>query len=167
LRAQDAWMDEIEIRKFTAADRDWLVEQHRDHYARAEGFDDSFGILVAGIIDDFLEDHDPVRESGWIAWQGDRRLGSIFCVSLDDLTAKLRLFLLTDDARGKGLGKRMLATCMNFARLQGYDGMKLWTHESHRAAGALYAKTGWELIASEPVVSFGQPLIEQHWQISL
>lgn len=160
-------MDEIEIRRFVAEDRDWLVAAHGEHYAADEGFDDTFGPLVAQILDDFLTAHDPVRETGWIAWHGDRRLGSIFCVRLDDRVAKLRLFLLTPDARGKGLGKRLLSTCMGFARDQGYAEMKLWTHESHRAAGALYAKAGWTLTSSEPVVSFGVPLVEQHWHITL
>ncbi|KIN64006.1 Acetyltransferase, GNAT family protein [Sulfitobacter noctilucicola] len=160
-------MDNISIRRFGPEDRDWLVREHRDHYARAEGFDEGFGVLVAGIIDDYLADHDPECEAGWIACQGDKRLGSIFCVKLDNETAKLRLFLLTEDARGQGLGKQLLSTCMGFAKSCGFKSMTLWTHESHRAAGALYAKTGWSLISSKPVKSFGQDLVEQHWQITL
>jgi len=160
-------MDKVEIRRFSPEDRDWLVAEHQDSYALAEGFDGTFGPLVASILDAFLAGHDPNREAGWMAWQGDQRLGSIFCVQLDEQTAKLRLFLLCEGARGKGLGQRMLETCMGFARDQGYAQMKLWTHESHRAAGALYAKNGWTLTSSDPVVSFGQPLIEQHWHITL
>ncbi len=160
-------MDAIDIRRFEAADRDWLLEQHEVHYARDQGFDQSFGILVAQILDGFLADHDPACEAGWIAWQGGQRLGSIFCVRLDAQTAKLRLFLLTPAARGRGLGRRMLATCMGFARGCGYAGMQLWTHESHQAAGALYAKAGWRLVASRPVVSFGQENVEQTWTITL
>ncbi len=160
-------MSSTEIRRFTAADRDWLVAEHRDHYAAAEGFDAGFGVLVASIIDDFLADHDPAREAGFVAWKEGQRLGSIFCVGLDQETAKLRLFLLIEKARGTGLGRRMLDTCMGFARDSGYTRMKLWTHESHRAAGALYARTGWTLTSSEPVTSFGQALVEQHWEITL
>lgn len=160
-------MDDIEIRRFLPSDRDWVVAAHSDHYEGGEGFDASFGPLVAQILDDFIADHNPADEAGWIAWQGDRRLGSIFCLRQAAGTAKLRLFLLTSEARGKGLGKVLLATCMEFARENGYRDMKLWTHESHTAAGALYAQTGWRLVSSEAVVSFGQPLIEQHWEISL
>lgn len=160
-------MDQIEIRLFTAADRDWLLAQHRDHYARAEGFDASFGTLVAQILDDFLSQHDPACERGWIAWRGEERLGSIFCVRLDETRAKLRLFLLVPEARGQGLGHRLLQTCMGFARARGYEAMQLWTHESHRAAGALYARTGWHLTDSRPVHSFGQQNVEQTWEILL
>ncbi|MEX3314857.1 GNAT family N-acetyltransferase [Sulfitobacter sp. PS-8MA] len=160
-------MDKIEIRHFTAADRDWLLAQHRDHYARVEGFDASFGRLVAQILDDFLRNHDPTCERGWIAWRGEARLGSIFCVRLDETRAKLRLFLLVPEARGRGLGHRLLQSCIRFARAQGSEAMQLWTHESHRAAGALYARTGWQLTDSRPVISFGKPNVEQTWEILL
>lgn len=160
-------MNQIEIRKFTAKDRDWLLKQHKVHYAREEGFDDSFGVLVGTILDDFLATHDPKREAGWIAWQGDQRLGSVFCVKLNETTAKLRLFLLVPEARGTGLGRRMLNTCTGFARDHGYKQMQLWTHESHRAAGALYARAGWELGETKQVISFGKENVEQTWRITL
>ena len=160
-------MTEIGLRRFDAADRDWLIEQHSVHYAREEGFDESFGPLVSGILDDFLAKHDPSCERGWIAQDGDQRLGSIFCVRLDAQTAKLRLFFLAPPARGRGLGRRMLEACMSFARDQGYLKMQLWTHESHQAAGALYAKAGWTLVESNPAHSFGKVNIEQTWTITL
>jgi GNAT superfamily N-acetyltransferase len=74
---------------------------------------------------------------------------------------------MREETRGKGLGLRMLTHCMGYAKAKGYRKMQLWTHESHRAAGALYAKTGWRLTSSQKVVSFGQPLVEQHWEIVL
>jgi len=160
-------MSEITIRPFRAEDAPWLVERHGTLYARDEGFDDSFGPLVARILDAFIADHDPSRERGWIAERAGVRLGSIFCVSLNDQTAKLRLFLLEPQARGEGLGKRLLNTCMGFARDVGYREMVLWTHESHRAACALYRASGWQLTGSKPVRSFGVDLVEQSWKIQL
>lgn len=158
-------MDTFEIRPFATTDRDWLVRAHGRHYSLEEGFDGSFEVLVASIIDQFIERHDPDCEAGWVAWSAGERVGCIFCVKLDDLNAKLRLFLLMPQARGRGLGRRMLDICMDFARQRGYLGMQLWTHESHRAAGALYARNGWKLVDSRPVVSFGQKNIEQTWRI--
>ena len=160
-------MADVILRAFEAGDLRWLVDQHRQLYSRDEGFDASFAVLVQQILEDFLEDHDPVREFGWIAARGDDRLGSIFCVSAGDQTAKLRLFLLAPDARGQGLGKRLLQTCMDFARASGYREMELWTHESHRAACALYVMFGWQLIDSKPVHSFGVDLVEQSWRVDL
>ena len=108
-----------------------------------------------------------MREAGWIASSGGTRLGSIFCVSAGPDTAKLRLFLLTPDARGNGLGKRMLTACMEFARARGYRDMVLWTHESHRAACALYRAFGWQLVESKPARSFGVDVVEQSWAFTL
>jgi GNAT superfamily N-acetyltransferase len=160
-------MNKIQLRPFRASDTGWLVDRHQALYARDEGFDSSFGPLVAGILADFVVNHDPDRERGWIAVQGNNRLGSIFCVDAGHGAAKLRLFLLMPEARGQGLGKRMLHTCMGFARAAGFGDMQLWTHESHRAACALYAATGWELVDSRPVRSFGVDLVEQSWRIDL
>lgn len=160
-------MTDVILRPFAPADAPWLVDRHQTLYARDEGFDDSFGPLVAGILDAFITGHDPLRECGWIAEENGARLGSIFCVDAGGCTAKLRLFLLDPQARGKGLGKRLLRTCMGFARQAGYRDMVLWTHESHRAACALYAATGWQLTESVPVRSFGVDLVEQSWRIDL
>ena len=160
-------MTDVTLRPFTPDDAPWLVERHGTLYAEAEAFDDSFAPLVAGILEEFVATQDATREAGWIAVEGDQRLGSIFCVSAGPHTAKLRMFLLVPEARGKGLGKRLLSTCMAFARTSGYREMVLWTHESHRAACALYTQFGWTLIESKPVRSFGVDLVEQSWRVDL
>ncbi|WP_417719715.1 GNAT family N-acetyltransferase [Salipiger sp.] len=160
-------MTDVELAPYTAADRDWLVGRHRALYARDEGFDESFPALVEEILIAFEAEHDAHRERGWIAREDGARLGSIFCVRLDDETAKLRLFLLEPEARGKRLGQRMLDTCMAFARAAGYRRIVLWTHESHRAACALYARNGFDLLRSEAKVSFGRAVVEQHWDRAL
>ncbi|MBY6162048.1 GNAT family N-acetyltransferase [Mameliella alba] len=159
---------EIEFRHLGPGDIDWLVAQHGALYARDEGFDESFPVLVRQILEDFATDHDPASERAFVAWEGDRRLGSIFCVrgSAEGM-AKLRLFFLVPEARGKGVGKSLLSACMGFARDSGYCRMELWTHESHRAACALYARMGWRLLRSEPKVSFGTEVVEQAWEVVL
>lgn len=153
------------LRQFAIGDLDWLVDAH-GVYCEDEGFDETFQPLVRSILTDFLARHDPQAERGWIAEHNGARLGSIFCVRHDATNAKLRLFLLVREARGSGLGRRLLETCTGFARGAGYRGMTLWTHESHRAACALYAKNGWSCQNSTPVHSFGQDLVEQTWTLS-
>ncbi len=157
----------VTLRDLAPGDTGWLTEQHGRLYARDEGFDHTFEALVAEILADFLRHRDPGVDRGWIAAQGSARLGSIFCVRQDETTAKLRLFFLRPEARGLGLGRKMLDHCMAHARAQGFSRMALWTHESHRAACALYRKAGWHLLRSEPKQSFGQAVVEQHWQTDL
>ena len=164
---QIAQMAQIELRPFTLADRDWLIATHIELYEKGEGFDSSFGVLVAQILDEFLQTHDPESERGWVAWDGSQRLGSIFCVRMGPQTAKLRLFQLLPQARGRGLGRLMLDTCTEFARAHGYTEMKLWTHKSHQAANALYLRNGWEIIEEQAITNYGQSLIERVMRLSL
>ncbi len=157
----------IMMKSLCPGDVDWLVAEHGRLYARDEGFDDSFPLLVREILEAFEAEHDPALERAFIAWEGQQRLGSIFCARQDRDTAKLRLFFLMPEARGKGLGKRLLMECMGFARDCGYRRMVLWTHESHRAACALYEKTGWRLVRSDRKRSFGVDVVEQGWEVDL
>lgn len=55
---------DFDLRRFETGDADWLVAEHMAYYARAEGFDQSFGPLVRRIVDDFLHEHDSTREAG-------------------------------------------------------------------------------------------------------
>ena len=156
----------LQIRDLATGDAGWVIQRHAELYAAEAGFDASFEVLVAGIVADFLRARGP-DDRAFIAHRGGRRLGSVFCVRLDDETAKLRLFLLEPDARGQGLGRLLLQACLDHARARGFRRMTLWTHESHRAACALYARAGFALVGSRPVTSFGQPLVEQSWTLDL
>lgn len=161
-------MDEVELRDIAVGDAGWLIQAHAEAYARDEGFDISFEVLVARILADFIEQRDPSCERAWIAWRGGERIGSIFCTKGAEAgEAKLRLFYLDPAARGLGLGRRMLETCIAYARDRGYDALTLWTHESHAAACALYEKAGFTCLRSEPVRSFGVDLVEQSWRLDL
>ena len=160
-------MDSVSLRPFAEADAGWIVARHGALYAEAEGFDATFPMLVEGIVRDFLAGHDPVRERGWVAVRGDARLGSIFCTDGGNGAARLRMFFVEPEARGTGLAQRMVETCLTFARAQGYRRIWLWTHESHRAAGRLYARNGFRLTASVPVRSFGVDVVEQTWERDL
>ncbi len=157
---------EAVIRPLQPGDAGWIIGTHGALYARDEGYDRSFEGLVARIMADFLARADP-REAAWIAESGGRRLGTISCMREDAETARLRLFILVPEARGQGLGQRLHDSCVGFARGQGYRRMVLWTHESHRAACALYARNGWRLVRSAPVLAYGQEVVDQDWEITL
>ena len=157
----------IFLRAPRPGDYGWIIARHGAVYAAEFGWDIAFEGLVARLVADFVASHDPARERAFIAWSGGQRVGSVFCVRDSETRAKLRLFLLEPQVRGRGLGKRLLTACLDFARDKGYADMGLWTHESHKAACALYEKAGFRLVSSVPVRSFGQDLVEQQWEIAL
>ena len=153
------------IRPYDRTDRDWLVERHSVLYHESDGFDETFPKLVASILDKFSKDVDPDRDKGWIAFDGNTRLGSIFCVGTSDpQVAKLRLFFVEPAARGNGIGQRLLDECCGFARATGAVKISLWTHKSHESAVRLYRRNNFVLIDERPVRNFGQDLVEQEWE---
>lgn len=164
----DDTLPPVTYRDLAPGDAGWLVQRHAELYARDEGFDASFEALVARILADFIDTRDPAMERAWIAHRGEERLGSIFCVKGDAPgVAKLRLFLLEPVARGQRLGLGLLTRCLGFARDKGYGKIQLWTHESHRAAGRLYAANGFTLTGREAKRSFGQDVVAQYWERAL
>jgi len=154
------------IRPFIRADLDWLVATHDRLYAQEAGFDATFGAVVRAAAQQLLDRADP-RELGFVAEVAKARVGSIFSTRLDDDTGQVRLFLILPDWRGSGLAPRMLAAAEGFARAQGCTRMRLWTHESHAAACALYAREGWRRGPRCPVHNYGQDLVEVRWDKDL
>jgi GNAT superfamily N-acetyltransferase len=161
-------MDRYDLRDLAPGDPGWVISRHGALYWRDEGYDLRFETLVASVVARFLETRDPVTERGWIAWTRDgRRAGCVFCTRPEPGTAQLRLFLVEPEHRGTGLADRLLDACVAQARRTGATRLRLWTHESHRAAGNLYARRGFALLASEPVDAFGRPAVRQNWELRL
>ena len=57
-----------------------------------------------------------------------------------DHCAEIQKLYLSDPAKGKGLGKRLMQTAEAFARSAGYDNLYLETHCNLEAAMGLYEK---------------------------
>lgn len=141
----------------------WVVMAHGEMYAAEFGWDTSFEALVAHIVADYAGDHDPTREAAWIAEVDGKRAGCVFCVAADETTAKLRILLVHPDARGHGLGGRLVATCVDFARTVGYRRLTLWTNDVLVSARRIYEATGFDLVDEQPHHSFGHDLVGQNW----
>lgn len=155
------------LRSPRPGDIGWVVQSHGAFYAAEYGFDASFEALVAEIAGQFLATQDPGRERCWIAEYNGAQAGSLFLVRDSDDVAKLRLLLVTPEARGHRLGDQLLSEAISFARQCGYRKVTLWTQSILIAARRLYQNAGFELVGSEPHRSFGQNLIGETWELRL
>lgn len=145
----------------------WIVQRHGAVYAAEHGFDVTFEAWVARIVADYATAHDPARETVRIAELDGAPVGSIMCVRHDDTTAKLRVLLVESSARGLGVGGRLVAECLRFAREAGYTRMILGTYHAMEAARRIYARAGFTMDTAVPVRAHGHDLVEETWSMTL
>lgn len=158
---------DVVLRDPVPGDMGWVVQQHAEIYWREYGWNSDFEALVAGIAADFIRKFQPEWEKCWIAELDGERVGAVFVVRQSGTIARLRMLILSPQARGLGLGARLTDECIAFARAKGYRKMVLWTNSCLTAARAIYAKRGFRLVKSEPYEGFGQQLVGETWELRL
>ena len=155
------------LRSLQPGDIGWVTHRHGVLYAEEYGYDEHFEALVAEIAAHFVQAFDVERERCWIAERGGEILGCVFLVSRSPTVAKLRLLLVEPDARGLGLGARLVDECIAFARQAGYRKIVLWTQSELLAARRIYEQRGFRRIAEEAHHSFGRDLVAETWELRL
>jgi len=155
------------LRTHQPGDMGWVVHRHGILYAEEYAWDEQFEALVAEIVVGFIRNYDPKRERCWIAEKDGDNVGSVFVVKQSDSTAKLRLLLVEPNARGLGIGSRLVNECIKFAQQVGYTKMTLWTNNILSAARHIYEKAGFRRVSEQPHKSFGQNLVAETWDLKL
>jgi DNA-binding MarR family transcriptional regulator/GNAT superfamily N-acetyltransferase len=155
------------LRPHRPGDMGWVVHHHGALYAQEYGYNEEFEALVAEIVAHFIKNFDPKRERCWLAERDGEVVGSVFLVRKSASIAKLRLLLVEPQARGLGLGKRLVEECVRFARQAGYRKITLWTQNDLYAARGIYRQAGFRRVHQERHHSFGKNLVAETWELTL
>jgi len=159
----------VVIRTHRSGDLGWVLERHGVLYAEEYGWGAPFEAIVARVLAEFAQEHDPAREACWVAELDGRRVGSVMLVRHPERegVARLRLLLVDPDARGLGVGRALVDVCTGFARAAGYRRITLWTQSVLEAARAIYARAGYVKVSEAPNSSFGKGLSAETWELEL
>ena len=158
---------DVILREPRPGDYGWAIERHGVIYETQFGWGARFEGLVAELFGRFALSHDPVRERCWIAQLNGVRVGCVFVVRREPHVAQLRCLLVEPQARGRGVGAKLVNECITFARSAGYERMMLWTNKGLDSARKIYESAGFQLVEEEPHQDFGIPLIGQNWEMAL
>ena len=157
----------VTIREFRYGDMGPIVTAQARYYAAAEGWSGGMEALLLEVTAAFVRGHVPGRSNCLIAERGGKPIGSIFCFDAGGGVAQLRLMYVDTAVRGLGIGRDLVARCVDFARAAGYRELMLWTHSNLLPARALYAKVGFVLTDAAVHEEFGVPVHGETWVLQL
>ena len=142
-----------------------VVHLHGLLYAREYGLDTTFEPYVAEPLAQCVR-----AGSGriWIAEdETGRMLGSIAMVDVGQHVGQLRWFLLVPEARGIGLGHRLLETALAYARDRGVLRIFLWSFAELGDARRLYERAGFRVSETRTGRVWGAERTELCMELSL
>lgn len=141
------------------------IEMQTAFYARAHRFGRAFEATLARGLAEFSGRMDRPRNRFWRATQECRIVGTI-AIDGEDLgpgLAHLRWFMVDDQVRGGGVGKKLLSAALDFCDRGGFAATHLWTFRGLEAARHLYETHGFVLAEERPGRQWGKEVMEQRY----
>lgn len=155
------------IRAHRVGDVGWSIQRQALLYEREFGWNIGFEGLVAEIGGRFIQNFDTRRDRCWVAERRGEPVGIVYLVGESDTVGKLRMLHVEQEARGLGVGRALVETCIEGAREAGYEKLVLWTNDILVSARRIYQSAGFTLTSEEKHTSFGKDLVGQYWELKL
>jgi len=99
----------------------------------------------------FNAHYTPPRGAFWVVREDTRVVGSVGVERLDDRTAELHRLYLDSTLRGRGIGRALVETVLDWAREQGVRRLVLWSDTRFEQSHRLYRRLGFEQLGERTV----------------
>lgn len=145
-----------------------VIALHGRLYTAEYGMDQTMEAYCAAGIGRFALDRaerGPEAGELWVAELDGRILGSVALLA-EEGTGRLRWLVLDAELRGRGVGRALVDTSLDYARGRGFPGVFLTTIAGLDAAHGIYRKAGFELTGSRPVATWGIETEEQRFDLA-
>jgi len=160
-------LNDISIRtELRPGDLGYVIHLHGKLYKAEYGYEIAFEKYVAQGLLEFWEKYSPATNRVWVCEHEGRMIGFMLLMDRGE-SAQLRYFLLEADYRGIGLGKKLMTLYLNFMEQAGFKKSYLWTTHELPAAAHLYKDAGFVLTDEKESDSFGKPVVEQRYDLTL
>ena len=162
-------MDRVMIEGYRPGALGEVAALHGVYYSAHWGFDVTFEAKVARGLGELFERFDATTDGFWVARLGAELAGSI---TIDGSAtplegARLRFFITSNAARGRGIGNLLLQTALDFCRNQRFERVYLWTFTGLDAARHLYEKFGFRIVEEVEGNQWGKVVQEQKMLLDL
>jgi DNA-binding MarR family transcriptional regulator len=122
---------------------------------------------VLHVTSQFLASFDAQRECCWVAERDGVVVGSVMVRRVSDSEAAVALFFVESQARGAGIGRRLLAEAIRFAQHAGHDRLRAELFDAMKTARQLLHAAGFRHAGEKATDRYGVTLAEQDWVLPL
>ncbi len=141
-------MSNIEIKGYVPGSLGRVIELQAIYYDQMFGAGPFFEVDTLKKMSDFFVRFDEKRDGFWTVCLNNTVEGSITIDGIEQNSniAKLRWLILSPQLRGKGFGKKLVQTAVEFCKDQQYKQIFLWTANKLNEACGLYKSVGFEMV---------------------
>jgi len=153
------------IRSYQPGDLGRLATLNVVYHTNEWDFPGSFfeAKITAGMAT-FLETLEEPGNGWWSAELDGDYVGGIVIDGNNADAAQLRWFILSEKARGQGIGRQLLDTAMQHCRARGFPLVFLSTFRGLDKARSLYERAGFRLVDEKENTTWGTPKSEQRFE---
>ncbi len=160
---------DVIIRPPKLGDWGWVLGKHEEVFVGDFGWNHALtSTYVAKAIGDIILKTQLPGQRSWFAEVNGVTMGCIHCIREDETTARIKLLLVIPEARGKGIGFRLVKELIQFVKDSGYSKIVLFTTSVQTDGLRLYDKFGFESDKKRTKCdAFGPAMEEVHLKLNI
>jgi GNAT superfamily N-acetyltransferase len=158
----------ITIRPFEKRDIDFVISGQLKLYEVEYGLTSEIWrrYLTDG-VDTFVQNFDEKKDCMYILEWNCIPSGCVAITHINEETAQLRFFYMEEHCRGLGLGRNLIDRAVDFCKEKKYRHVFLWTFSTLYAARHLYRAKGFKLTDGHENNDWGEPVLQERWDLEL